>query len=219
MSTFPDLLARRLRTDPTRPFVTFYDDAGGERTELSVTTYANWVSKSANLLADELMLDAGDEITVDLPPHWLGAVFLGAVLSCGLSLSAEAEVAVVGPDGISAALDRGTSTVVASALHPFATRFRDPLPAGVIDHGTVWAGQSDVFSPIAPTDLGVPAPDDRRVITDQNPLTDGGALLIGLLAGSGSLVLVANATEDAAKSGWPAHSESERATAAVRVSD
>jgi uncharacterized protein (TIGR03089 family) len=217
MSTFPELLEQRLRRGPAQPFVTFYDDATGERTELSVTTYANWVSKSANLLADELMLDPGDAVTIDLPPHWLGTVFLGAVLSCGVVVADEAEVAVVGPDRIDAAVERGTATVVATALHPFATRFADPLPAGVIDHGTVWAGQSDVFSPIEPTDLGTPGPDDRRVITDLHPFADGGALLVGLLTGSGSLVLVANAAEEARNSGWPAHSESERASAAVRA--
>lgn len=217
MSTFPDLLARRLRTDPAQPFVTFYDDATGERTELSVTTYANWVSKSANLLADELMLDPGDTVRIDLPPHWLGTVFLGAVLSCGLTLGDDAEVALVGPDGIEDAVASGTPTVVASALLPFATRFRDPLPAGVVDHGTVWAGQSDVFSPVEPTELGSPAADDRRVITDLDPFADGGALLLGLLAGSGSLVLVANSDDEQQNSGWPAHSQSERANAAVRA--
>ncbi len=217
MSTFPDLLARRLRTDPAQPFVTYYDDATGERTELSVTTYANWVSKTANLLADELMLDPGDDLRVDLPPHWLGTVFLGAALSCGVGFADEAEVAVVGPDGIDDALSRGTGTVLACALLPFATRFREPLPAGVLDHGTLWAGQSDVFSPVEPTVLATPAADDRRVITDLDPLADGGALLVGLLAGTGSLVLVANADESARNSGWPAHSQSERATAAVRA--
>ncbi|MGO4255841.1 TIGR03089 family protein [Marmoricola sp. RAF53] len=217
MTTFPDLLARRLRTDPAQPFVTFYDDATGERTELSVTTYANWVSKTANLLADELMLDPGDGVRIDLPPHWLGAVFLGATLSCGLVRDEEAEVAVVGPDGIAAALDRGTGTVLACALLPFATRFRDPLPAGVLDHGILWAGQSDVFSPVGPTDLGAPAADDRRVVTDLDPFADGGALLLGLLAGSGSLVLVVNSADEQRNSGWPAHSQSERATAAVRA--
>jgi hypothetical protein len=43
MTTFPELLEQRLRRDPSTPFVTFYDDATGERTELSVKTYANWV--------------------------------------------------------------------------------------------------------------------------------------------------------------------------------
>ena len=52
-ATFADVLARQLRHNPGRPFITFYDDATGERVELSVTTYANWVAKTASLLADE----------------------------------------------------------------------------------------------------------------------------------------------------------------------
>jgi uncharacterized protein (TIGR03089 family) len=204
MATFPDLLACRLATDPGRPFVTFYDDATDERTELSVTTYANWVSKTANLFVDELMLDPGDDVRIDLPPHWLGAVFAGGLAACGLGLDDDAPVAIVGPEG----LDRPAATTMACALHPFATRFAEPLPAGVLDHGVLWAGQSDVFSPIEPTDLGTPEPDDRRVITDLNPLSIAGrALLSGLLAGSGSLVLVANVDD----SEWPAHTQRERA--------
>lgn len=210
MATFPDLLARRLAADPGRPFVTFYDDATGERTELSVTTYANWVSKTANLFADELMLDPGDDVRIDLPPHWLGVVFLGGLLSCGLGLDDDAPVAIVGPRG----LDRPAATTMACSLHPFAARFTDPLPIGVLDHGTLWAGQSDVFSPIAPTELRDLVSDDRRVITDVDPLSEYGRTLVtGLLTGSGSLVLVANSTD----SEWPAHSQSERATAAVRA--
>ena len=84
VTTFPDLLARRLAADPGQPLVTFYDDETGERTELSVKTFANWVSKTANLYADELMLDPGDTLRLDLPPHWLGPVFLGAAWSCGV---------------------------------------------------------------------------------------------------------------------------------------
>lgn len=210
MTTFPDLLARRLAADPGQPLVTFYDDATGERTELSVKTFANWVSKTANLYADELMLDAGDAIRIDLPPHWLGPVFLGAAWACGLEIDEDAEVAVVGPDG----LDRPARTTLACALTPFATRFTQPLPAGVLDHGVLWPGQSDVFVPVDPTDLDLPPADGRRVISDLDPLSpEGRALFLGLVAGTGSLVLVAHPDERR----WPAHHESERATDSVRT--
>jgi uncharacterized protein (TIGR03089 family) len=210
VTTFPDLLARRLDADPGQPLVTFYDDATGERTELSVKTFANWVSKTANLYADELMLDPGDAIRIDLPPHWLGPVFLAAAWTCGLEVSDDADVAVVGPDR----LDHGARTTVACALHPFATRVTETLTAGVLDHGVLWAGQSDVFTALDATELKVPNADDRRVLTDQNPLSvDGQGLFLALLAGEGSLVLVANADERQ----WPAHYESERATASVRT--
>ncbi|RNL63040.1 TIGR03089 family protein [Nocardioides marmoriginsengisoli] len=214
MANFPDLLARRLAADPGQPFVTFYDDASGERTELSVQTYSNWVSKTANLFADELMLDPGDDLRIDLPPHWLGVVFLGGLLSCGLGLDDGAPVAIVGPDGVSGGAGLGVATTMACSLRPFAVRFAEPLPPGVLDHGVLWAGQSDVFSPIEPTELDPPTADDRRVITDLNPLSaEGRELVLGLVAGSGSLVLVTNSDDGK----WPAHSQSERVTAAVRA--
>ena len=40
------LLADALRADPGRPLITFYDDATGERVELSVATFGNWVAKT-----------------------------------------------------------------------------------------------------------------------------------------------------------------------------
>ena len=213
MTTFPVLLDARLRRDPSAPFVTFYDDATGERTELSVITYANWIAKTANLFTDELMLDPGDRVRFVLPPHWLGTVFAGAVLAAGLEIADEADVVVVGPDELQTAGDLGAAAVLATALHPFATRFTEPLPPGVIDHGTVWAGQSDVFSPVAPTAFEV-TPDDRRVLTDLDPLSPAGReLLTGLLAGSGSLILVRRPDEGR----WPARSQSERATAVLRA--
>lgn len=196
--------------------MTFYDDATGERTELSAATYANWVAKTANLLSEEMMLEPGDAISLELEPHWLGTVFAGAVSAAGLTRSDRAEARIVGPGQLPAlaASAPAPGTVLACSLTPFATRFTEPLPAGVLDHGTLWAGQSDFFAPVASLDLGAVEPDDRRVITDLDPLGDhGNALLAALIAGAGSLVLVAHPDEKR----WPAHSQSERATGSLRA--
>ena len=67
MTTFASVLEGLLRGDASRPLITFYDHASGERTELSVTTYANWVAKTAGLLADEHALVRGQLIRIDLP--------------------------------------------------------------------------------------------------------------------------------------------------------
>lgn len=208
MTTFPELLQQRLARDPGRPFVTFYDEATGERTELSVTTYANWVAKVANLFLDELMLEPGDAVAVDLPPHWLGPVLTGALLTAGLEREgADAGVHVVGPDPVAVP----GATTLACALRPFAVRYPEPLPAGVLDFGVLWPGQPDAM-PFAmePTTLDVPEPSDERVLTDTEPTTDE---LLALLAGAGSLVLLVNAGDDQ----WPARSESERATVTRRA--
>jgi len=70
-----ELLQVCLRRDSSRPLVTWYDDATGERVELSVATAANWAAKTANLLDDEDI----DVVRLDPANHWLAAVVaLGA---------------------------------------------------------------------------------------------------------------------------------------------
>ncbi|MDP3894482.1 TIGR03089 family protein [Nocardioides sp.] len=158
MTTFAAALADRLAHDPGQPLITFYDEATGERVELSVTTYANWVAKTASLLVEELDLERGDTLLVDLPTHWLGPVFLGAAWTAGLvvRLPGEDDVAtlggvVCGPASLEdhAGLAQ-RMPVLATALRPLGARFVEPLPAGVHDFGTeVWS-QPDAFVPFDP---------------------------------------------------------------------
>ncbi|NEC50401.1 TIGR03089 family protein, partial [Actinospica acidiphila] len=98
-----DLLSSALAADPGRPLVTFYDDATGERVELSVATFANWVAKTANLLQDELSVEPGDRVTLLLPAHWQTAVWLLACASVGVVADvggdpSAADVVVSGPE-------------------------------------------------------------------------------------------------------------------------
>src|SRR3954464_887310 len=80
------VLADALRRNPSAPLVTFYDDVSGERTELSGTTLANWVAKTANLLQDEFDVGPGSTVAVALPVHWQTAAVLLAVWSCGAAV-------------------------------------------------------------------------------------------------------------------------------------
>ena len=67
-----------LQADPMGPRITYYDDATGERIELSTVTLANWAAKTANLLRDELGAGPGSRVAVLLPAHWqTAAVLLG----------------------------------------------------------------------------------------------------------------------------------------------
>jgi len=93
--------------EPSRPFVTYYDEATGERTELSVKSLANWVAKTHHLLATELGLGVGDTAQVSLPAHWLSVPVVLGCLSAGLSFSSSSPaVAFVSPgDEDAAALD------------------------------------------------------------------------------------------------------------------
>src|SRR5262249_25300637 len=80
---FGDLLA----AEPTRPFVTYYDEATGERSELSVRSLANWVAKTHFLLIDELGLGVGDAALLALPAHWLSVSAMVGCLTAGLSFT------------------------------------------------------------------------------------------------------------------------------------
>ena len=222
MTTFPALLQRELSRDPGRPLVTFYDHASGERSELSVTTYANWVAKAASLLVEEHDLERGDALCLDLPAHWLGPVFLGAAWSAGLVVvgaeeAGTAEAVVCGPGSVAEHAARaGDVPVLACALLPMGVRFAEPLPEGVHDVGVEIWGQPDAFIAFDPPeadDVAVRAP---GLALSQSELwsaaaagtlvTDGGRLLSAAnpasppelatftepLARGGSLVLVAH---------------------------
>lgn len=192
MTTFADVLARQLRADSSRPLVTFYDDASGERVELSVATYANWVAKTASLLVDEHDLERGQTLCVDLPAHWLGPVFLGAAWTVGLVVvgpeDGDPDAVVCGPDTLDRWAARAADLpVLACSLLPLGVRFSEPLPPDVHDVGVdVWS-QPDAFTPWDP-----PGPDDPatagaygeasqdqtwRTAAAGSLLTDGGRLL------------------------------------------
>jgi uncharacterized protein (TIGR03089 family) len=217
VTTFPQVLARRLAHDPGRPLVTFYDDATGERTELSVTTYANWVAKVSSLLAEELEVEHGSRLLVDLPPHWLGPVVLGAAWACGFEVvwEGDAEAVVTGPDGVGRwAPAAHRVPVVAAALMPLAGRFPTGAPDGVHDLGVevwsqpdayaAWPGPADHDPAVAgvrqgelwsAAAAGNHVADDGRLLSEANPASPSGlASLTEPLARSGSLVLVARAT-------------------------
>jgi uncharacterized protein (TIGR03089 family) len=156
MTTFAALLDHELRHSPGRPFLTFYDERTGERVELSVTTYATWVAKTASLLVEEHGLERGEVLLVDLPTHWLGPVFLGAAWLAGLTVAfpgtdVTPDAVVCGPESLAVWAERGGDLpVLACALLPMGVRFAEPIPPGVHDVGVeVWS-QPDAFLPYDP---------------------------------------------------------------------
>ena len=215
-TTFPQVLSAALRSDPGRPFVTFYDEATGERVELSLTTYANWVAKASSLLVDELGLERGQSLRVDLPAHWLAVVFLGAAWNTGLVVTDDGgpDAVVCGPATLPAWQAYAGGPVLACSLLPLGVRFAEPLPPGVHDVGLEIWGQPDGFAPWDPPQPGDPAtrwsgttvtqdemwaaaagaPGGSRLLSEVAPASPPGtASVTEPLVSGGSLVLVAHA--------------------------
>ncbi|MBW3601546.1 MAG: AMP-binding protein [Actinobacteria bacterium] len=86
------LLRARARERGDRPCLTFHDERGGERTELGYATLFNWVSKTSNLLTEELGVGRGDRVGLDTGDHWTTAVLASACWQVGAA-------AVPGPPG------------------------------------------------------------------------------------------------------------------------
>ena len=200
----PELFSTAVRRDGAGPFLTYYDDATGERIELSALTTANWVAKTANLLVDEYELEPGETVAIGLPPHWLGVVWALSTWSVGASLtSGTGTLAITGPDFAI----RGSRETVASALLPLGGRFREPLPDGIHDYGAEVYNHPDLFVPFDPPAPTSPAYDDlthddligtaepvtdRILVTRDLVARDGVGLLVGVISGGGSIVLCRN---------------------------
>lgn len=215
-----------------RPLITFYDDAIGERIELSGTTTANWAAKAANLLRDECDTEPGTRVAVLLPAHWQTAAVLLAVWWCGAEVVGEpvgADLVLCDADRVDLALAAAPANgVVALSLDAFGKGVPG-LPAGVVDFATEVRLHGDDFVPWAPVPEDAPAldgaavgevlavararaealglgPADRVLSTldwrTPESLTDG---LLAVLAAGASLVQVCHA--DAARLAHKAESE------------
>ena len=97
----PALLTEGARAPAARPLLTYYDDATGERAELSSVALGGWAARTAALMSGGCGLQRGDLAAVLLPPHWqTAAVLLGtwaAGLTVSVRLAATAGLATTGP--------------------------------------------------------------------------------------------------------------------------
>ena len=175
--------------------------------ELSGTTTANWVAKTANLLVDDLA--APDRVGLLLPLHWQAvAVLLGAVASGATAVLVDDPGALVGcgaafvaAEHAEAALDAGVDDVLALSGHPLGAPAGE-LPALVLDYAREVPGHGDHYagrSPLRPqVEVGgravtpLPGLSQRdRVLTTLPPADPAGAaVLLGALAAGASLVLL-----------------------------
>jgi uncharacterized protein (TIGR03089 family) len=160
VQTLSDIAAVAVTAEPTRPLLTYYDDATGERTELSGATLANWLAKTANLIVDGAGLGPGDRALVRLPPHWQSVAVLLGCFSAGLCVTADepAEIAFC-------AVQRSGNVTVSErfilGLHPLALPLpADAVPPGWVDFVTEVRGHGDRFVPVSPVGRDTPAGPD-----------------------------------------------------------
>ncbi|MFN2561336.1 MAG: TIGR03089 family protein [Jatrophihabitans sp.] len=218
---FAQLLAR----DPSSPLITYYDEATGERTELSAKSLANWVAKTHHLLGDELGLTVGDTALLALPAHWLSVPMLLGCLTAGLALTTEgdADVAFTSAaslDSAAASLDSAAGAVDVYAFAPesAAVGFRGEPPAPALDYVAAVRPQADAWAsvqmPAGPDDPCLPGgtrgevaaragatglASGARVLTTRGWATpqDWVDTLLAPIAVGGSVVFVANCADDA----------------------
>ncbi|HTZ14919.1 MAG TPA: TIGR03089 family protein [Mycobacterium sp.] len=127
-----------LRADPVGPRITYYDDASGERIELSAVTLANWAAKTGNLLRDEMAAGPASRVAVLLPAHWQTAAVLFGVWWIGAEVvldGSAADVALCTTDRIDDADATGAGEVAVLSLDPFGRPAPD-LPVGLTDYAT-----------------------------------------------------------------------------------
>jgi uncharacterized protein (TIGR03089 family) len=202
------VFAAAIAPDPAQPLLTWYDDATGERTELSGATLANWVAKTANLLVDEAAAGPGDRVGVLLPPHWQSAAVLLGCWSAGLSVAdrpGPVEVLFAAADRVAEADAWPAGERYALALAPFAAPLRQ-VPDGFADYAVEVRGQGDHFSAYPTggpqdaellaraaaraTELGIAAGD--RVLIDAATHPDPVDWLLAPLTAGATVVLCAN---------------------------
>ena len=139
-----------MAADPVGPRITYYDDATGERIELSTVTLANWAAKTGNLLRDELGAGPGSRVAVLLPAHWQTASVLFGIWWIGAEVvlaGGDADIALCTGDRLPEADDAvGTGEVAVLSLDPFGKPAAD-LPVGVTDYATSVRVHGDQISP------------------------------------------------------------------------
>nr|CRL78302.1 hypothetical protein CPGR_05151 [Mycolicibacterium komanii] len=144
-----------MASDPAGPRITYYDDATGERIELSTATLANWAAKTANLLRDELGAGPSTRVAVLLPAHWQGAAVYFGIWWIGaevvLGADGPADVALCTADRMAEAdeivgMGGGIGEVAVLSLDPFGKPAAD-LPVGVTDYATAVRVHGDQIVP------------------------------------------------------------------------
>lgn len=185
-----------------RPVLAWYGEAA--RIELSGHVVANWVIKSIGHLHDEIALAPGEEVVVDLPPHWKRLVLALAGWALGARVTVlereagavqepprrQEDPRVVITDRPASPLAEAADEVLAVEAVSLAPRFGAELPPLAHDWLAEVRGSSDRLGVSLPAWSG-PAPAGEeadgapRLLVPGDGLEMPGRLLAVLLAGGG----------------------------------
>ena len=150
MSTLSSaILDPLMASDPAGPRITYYDDATGERIELSTATLVNWAAKTGNLLRDEMGAGPDTRVAVLLPAHWQTASVLFGIWWIGAEVvtGGQADVALCTAPRLGEADDAvGVGEIAVLSLDPFGKPVPD-LPVGVTDYATAVRVHGDQILP------------------------------------------------------------------------
>jgi uncharacterized protein (TIGR03089 family) len=225
------ILDPMLHADPVGPRITYYDDATGERIELSAVTLANWAAKTGNLLRDELGAGPASRVAVLLPAHWQTAAVLFGVWWIGADVlldGSQADIALCTAERLDDADATGAGEIAVLSLDAFGRPAPD-LPIGLTDYATAVRVHGDQI--VAEQNPGPALADrsveqvldacqkavaakaltaDDRVLSTASWSTADGVIdgLLSVLAVGGSLVYVANPDPAA----MPRRTETEKVT-------
>lgn len=192
-TTIPKAFSEAVRRDAAAPMLTWYDDATGDRTELSGATLDNWVSKTANMLIDGVGAGPGDTAAVLLPPHWQTAAIVLGAAAAGIASDLGGRPGPVDalftcPEKVAAAAGWATGDRYATGLLPLAMPLRE-VPPGYVDYVTEVRNFGDHFG-------GQPVTSDSRALAGPVELSHlavlrtatGRAVELGIAAGDRVLI-------------------------------
>lgn len=207
-----ELLRTILSSDPATPRLTVYNESTGARLDFSAQTLDNWAAKVANMLREELDLEQGSLISLDLPASWqCVAIVLGA-MAAGIDVEfcpieqAQGAVAFIDSERIDAA-PTFSGDVVLVTQDPFGRGVVECggiVPDGMIDFGpTVRFYGDQFFEPgtrieesVDKQALAAITPGARALSTGWTTLTEMERTVLAPLAAVGSAVVVTGVASD-----------------------
>jgi uncharacterized protein (TIGR03089 family) len=171
-------LRQRARLAGSAPLLTYYDVESGARTELSATSFSNWVDKTSNLLADEVAAGEGDVISmplaVEAPGHWLTAVWQLACWQVGLVVD------ITNPSRPAAVVTGRhrpgyvEGVIFACWLLPRGFGVGEPLPDGVRDYAIEVRSHGDRYVGYPPEPEATAWVDAERTLSQADLVSDNG---------------------------------------------